>query len=163
MQPCRSCRERAWLCVLRRARLNFNARSAFVAERERDTLDERQPDRRAVHPVHRLAPAVARSLASGQRARRQRRRGNRAGRRPRAAPQRPRPLDAEAARGPPTLIAAAATPPRAAPPERLHRRSCEGSRCRQRAYDKAIEWAQMGTNSPLTVATFDAEATKTPV
>jgi hypothetical protein len=60
MQPCRSCRERAWLCVLRRARVNFNARSAFVAERERDTLDERQPDRRAAGSSR--PPASARRL-----------------------------------------------------------------------------------------------------
>jgi integrase len=32
-----------------------------------------------------------------------------------------------------------------------------------KAYDRALEWARMGTNQPLTVPAFDAEATKSPV
>lgn len=31
-----------------------------------------------------------------------------------------------------------------------------------KAYDRALEWARMGTNEPLTVPTFDPEATKAP-
>jgi hypothetical protein len=30
-------------------------------------------------------------------------------------------------------------------------------------YDRALEWAVMGSNEPLTVPTFDPEATKSPV
>jgi integrase len=32
-----------------------------------------------------------------------------------------------------------------------------------KAYDRAIEWARMGTSDALTVPAFDVEATKTPV
>ena len=32
-----------------------------------------------------------------------------------------------------------------------------------KAFDRALEWAQMGTGEPLTVPAFEAEATKSPV
>lgn len=32
-----------------------------------------------------------------------------------------------------------------------------------KAYDQALEWAQMGTGEPLTVPTFDVQATKNPM
>jgi hypothetical protein len=32
-----------------------------------------------------------------------------------------------------------------------------------KAYDRAIEWARMGTSDALTVPAFDVEATKSPV
>jgi hypothetical protein len=33
----------------------------------------------------------------------------------------------------------------------------------QRAFDRAVEWARMGTSDALTAEAFDTEATKNPV